>query len=99
MRLGFRELLDRYGNEVVMGRGTVTLETIAGVRPDVVLVDLESIESSDLAGGVADRFPEVTLVACSSTRPIMRVYPAHNGGASYDADLTPELLVEAIATG
>lgn len=82
-----------------MGTETVTLESIESIRPDAVVVDLETIESSGLAVGVAEAFPEVTVVACSSTRPIMRVYPAHSGGASYDADLTPELLVEAIATG
>jgi DNA-binding NarL/FixJ family response regulator len=52
-------------------------------RPDVVLLDLDADGTPERADRLSRQFPALTVVACSSIHPTMRVYPRHHHGESY----------------
>jgi hypothetical protein len=45
---------------------------------------------------MSSAFPAVTVIACSSAEPIMRVFPPFHHGESYCAPFTPVLLAAAV---
>jgi len=55
--------------------------------PDVVLLNTERPATQRLVDELVNRYPEVTVITCSSGVPEMRVYPAHHGGESYRCPL------------
>ena len=72
------------------------LERVGELRPDVVVLNLDTEEESRLATRIATVFPEVKVVACSTDEPRMRVFPRLHRGESYESDLSPDLLGDAI---
>lgn len=98
VKLGLEDLFAVEDMEVVTAPHTVSamLEAVADGAPDVVLLDLDSRGVQRVVGKIARKFPEVKIVACSSTEPSMRVYPAYRQDQSYESALSPEALVEAL---
>ena len=56
-------------------------------RPDVVVLDLDRPATPQLAERLVRTFPGLTVVACSTRRPRMRVYPPFHEGESYESEL------------
>jgi len=97
-RLGLREFLDEEGFEIV-AEETVPggiLDLLTEVRPDVVVIDLDTDGGLEVASRIATGFPAVKVIACSSESPTMRVFPPFHHGESYVSELTPSLLAESV---
>ena len=45
---------------------------------------------------IVHRFPRVKVVACSSSHPMMRIFPPLHYGEFYETDLDPALLTSAV---
>ena len=97
-RLGLREVLDEEGFDVVAEQGPPDelLELVTSVRPDVVLLDLDTERSMEFAGRISIDFPAVKLIACSPEDSTMRVFPPFHHGESYLSDLNPVALAETV---
>jgi DNA-binding NarL/FixJ family response regulator len=97
-QLGLTELLAELGFEMVaeQGEGERFLERVEELRPDVVVLDLDTEEGSRLAVRIASVFAAIKVVACSTDEPRMRVFPRFHGGESYESHLNPDLLSDAI---
>ena len=97
-RLGLREFLDEQGFEVVAEdtEAERIIDRLTEFRPDVVVVDLDNDDGTDLASRISSDFPAVKVIACSSEEPTMRVYPPFHWGESYLSELTPSLLAETV---
>lgn len=97
-RMGLRELLDEEGLDVVAEAeiGTGIIDCVSEVRPDVVLLDLETEGALDVASRIASEFPAIKVIVCSSEEPVMRVFPSFHHGESYGSRLTRALLARAL---
>jgi DNA-binding NarL/FixJ family response regulator len=100
VRLGLRELLENEdGCDVVAeesGEDEV-LDRLLAALPDVVVLDLDDEPgAAHLVRTITSGFPAVTIIACSSQRPAMQVFPSFHRGESYTSELSPELLIEAV---
>src|SRR5688572_31013386 len=97
-RMGLRRLLSDEGLDVLDAAGVRAgiIARLGEVEPDVVLLDLDAEEVPDLAARISSTFPAITVIACSSAEPIMRVFPSFHHGESYCAPLTPVLLAAAV---
>jgi DNA-binding NarL/FixJ family response regulator len=98
VRMGIRDVLDGEGDRVAT-RETPNHELVSGRRAwptDVVVLDLDCEGGAALAGRIASEFPAVKVIACSAGTPTMRVYPPHRNGASYTAELSPSVLIDAV---
>jgi DNA-binding NarL/FixJ family response regulator len=95
--LGIRELLSEEGLVLSTQNGSHErlLSRMRDERPDVLLLDLDRERVGTAARAVAEEFPAVTVIACSSEDARMVVFPAH-GGAPEEQRLTPERLVNAV---
>ena len=97
-RMGLRELLAQEGVEVLGAaetRGEI-FPRLCEAQPDVVLLDLDTGDSPQLAARIATDFPATKVIACSSDRPIMRVFPPFHYGESYIAPFTRVLFSATI---
>jgi DNA-binding NarL/FixJ family response regulator len=96
--LGLEKSLGEAGFDVVAERITneTMIRRISDVRPDVVLIDLDSGGGLEAAGEIASHFPAMKVIACSSDQPTMRVFPPFHNGESYFADLDLKLLADEI---
>ena len=99
-RMGLRELLAEQGLQVLGTAGTrgEIIPRLSEVEPDVVLLDLDTEESPELATRISAAFPAVKIIACSSEKPIMRVFPPFHYGESYIAPFTRVLFAAALRT-
>lgn len=97
-RAGLRDFLAEHGLLPLGGdRGTVDVfAQVAELYPDAVVIDLDSGDAAATGDAIAGRYPGVTVVACSSERPVMRIRHAW-GGQPYDAILSGPALAEAAA--
>jgi DNA-binding NarL/FixJ family response regulator len=97
-RLGLHAVLEEEGCEVVEPEygSDQLVGRIGAERPDVVVLDLDSGGAEELARRIAERHPAVRVIACSSEQPTMRVYPPFRNGESYESDLSPAHLAEAV---
>lgn len=97
-RLGLREFLDEEGIDVVAEEVAPAeiVERLTEVRPDVVVVDLDTDGGLDAATRIASSFPSVKVIACSSEEPTMRIFPPFHHGESYVSELTPSLLAQTV---
>lgn len=82
--LGLRDLLQDDGVEVI----STNLDEPDGVArviplPDVVLLNSERVATERIVAELVSRYPEITVITCSSGVAQMRVYPSHHGGESY----------------
>jgi DNA-binding NarL/FixJ family response regulator len=96
--VGLRGVLEDGGFEVVSEQPASDglLDLLQRSDPDVVIIDLDAHESRELAFRIARRFPTIQIVACSSDRPSMLVFPAGGGGRSYRRNLSSSRLVEVL---
>jgi DNA-binding NarL/FixJ family response regulator len=99
--MGLRGVLEDEGFEVVSEQPASDglLDVLQRIEPDVVIIDLDAGKSRELAFRVARDFPAVKVVACSSDRPSMLVFPAGEAGRSYRVGLSPSQLVEVLRDG
>lgn len=98
VRLGLREIFDRDGSDVTTDETATSniLDRLVETLPDVVLLDLDNDGIDELARQIACRYPAVKVIACSSAKPAMRIFPPFHHGESYVSDLSPALLVDAV---
>lgn len=98
VRLGFRELLEEGATGLVAEEVACAdiVDRLVSSLPDVVLLDLDTPGTHALARRIACEFPAVGVIACSSQRPEMRIYPRFHHGESYASRLSQSLLIEAI---
>jgi DNA-binding NarL/FixJ family response regulator len=96
-RVGLADLLTEAGCDVLPDRpaSTALLDRVVSEAPAVVVLDLDTLDADDTARLLANRFPAMTVIACSSVELTMRVYPPFHGGESYLSKLSPDLLVRA----
>jgi AmiR/NasT family two-component response regulator len=96
-RVGLVDLLEEAGCEVLPDRPTslALFERVVSEAPGVVVLDLDGHDTEKEARLLTDRFPAVTVIACSSVDLTMRVYPPFHGGESYLTKLSPDRLVRA----
>jgi AmiR/NasT family two-component response regulator len=99
-RMGLQRLLSDEGLDVLDAAGVPPgiIARLGEVQPDVVLLDLDAEEVPDLAARISSTFPSVTVIACSSAEPIMRVFPPFHDGESYIAPFTRVQFAAAVKT-
>ena len=99
-RMGLRRLLDDEGLHVLEAAGARPgiMARLSEVQPDVVLLDLDAEEVPGLAAQISSTFPSMTVIACSSAEPIMRVFPPFHHGESYIAPFTRVQFAAAVRT-
>ena len=97
-RLGLRDVLDEEGFDVVAEQGAPDelFDLLTRVRPDVVLLDLDTDSSVEFAGRISTDFPAVKIIACSAEESTMRVFPPFHHGESYVSNLDPHALAETV---
>ena len=95
-RLGLEQILRVDGIELVGAQGADMLDRICEALPDVIVLDLDKRSTGDLVHAIVHRFPRVKVVACSSSHPLMRVFPPLHYGEFYESDLDPALLTSAV---
>jgi DNA-binding NarL/FixJ family response regulator len=95
-RLGFESLLRLDGVQLVQATGSTVVRRLVEAPPDVVVLDLDQWETAELVQWIVHRYPAVKVVACSSGRPMIRVFPPLHYGESYTTRLDPALLTSAI---
>ena len=98
VRIGLRELLASDEVEVVADaeQPLGVIGRVTEARPDVVILDLDSAETSITAQRISTTFPAIKVITCSSDEPVMRVFPAFHHGEYYEAGLTLSALAAAI---
>jgi AmiR/NasT family two-component response regulator len=98
-RAGVRDFLVEQGLSPIgdEAAGSV-LAQVAKLHPDAVVIDMESEDSVVMAGVLASCYPEMTVIACSAERPMMRVTPSR-GREPYSAILSGQALAEAVRSG
>jgi chemotaxis response regulator CheB len=94
-RLGLEDILRQDGIEL-MDAGADVLGRVLEALPDVIVLDLDKHATTDLVHVIVHRFPAVKVVACSSIRPTVRVFPPLHYGEFYETDLDPALLTSAV---
>jgi DNA-binding NarL/FixJ family response regulator len=102
VRVGFRLILERAGIEVVgeSQNGRVAVETVAQLRPDVVLMDIRMPELDGIAAtrAIAAATPETRVLVLTTFDLDEYVYEAVRAGASgfLLKDVAPSDLVHAV---
>ena len=97
IRESLREILDEEGMILVAedGSGRDLMGRFLESRPDVVIVDLDDA-GLESAREIATTYPAVKVIACSSNRPTLRVYPPFHRGESYEVLLSLESFANAV---
>lgn len=93
-RLGLQSILTRDGIELT--ETTDVFDALLQALPDVIVLDLDQRDVLDLVHRIVRLFPSVKVVACSSARPLMRIFPPLHYGESYTTELDPALLASAV---
>ena len=94
-RAGVSDLLVELGlHPLSADNGGEVMSQVAELYPDAVVIDMDSDDAEATAAALADRYPGVTVVACSAERPVMEVRPAW-GGEPYTAIFSGPALAEA----
>jgi len=96
VQAGLEAILADQQVDVVRAGGRDLLASVVEAVPDVVVLDLDREASGMLAHRLCTRYPALTVVACSSEHPTMRVFPPFHHGESYTSRLDEELLRELI---
>jgi AmiR/NasT family two-component response regulator len=96
VRLGFEEALQSAGFQLVEASAEDLTGSVMAVLPDVVMIDLDRPDASDLAMQVVTSFPSVKVIACSSVEPTMRIFMPFHGGESYVVELGVAELADAL---
>ncbi len=90
-RLGFVDILDDRQVELVETLAMGVLERLVEVLPSVVVLDQDKQETDELVNTIVHDFPAIRVIACSSERPTMRIFPSFHRGESYTRPLEPSL--------
>ena len=94
--LGLQTLLTDAGFEVLPATETSFFPSVIALRPDAVVFDSDDHAALEQARHIAAEFPAIPVVACSSERALMHVFPPFHQGESYVLQLTRDLLAEAL---
>jgi CheY-like chemotaxis protein len=98
VRAGLDDLLRHPGLQVVHADAGELEAKLLAELPDVVLLDLDAPGARETARRISTDFPALTVVACSSVDPTMRIYPRFHHGESYTRSLGEETsLTDAVA--
>jgi len=95
-RLGLEDILRVDGIELIGAAGVDVLDRLLEALPDVIVLDLDKRATLDQVQVIVHRFPAVKVVACSSSHPMMRIFPPLHYGEFYETDLDPALLTSAV---
>lgn len=98
VRAGFDEVLRGQCLEVLRPEGHDLFERLLGALPDVVVLDLDRDGTPALVQRLVCEFPAVMVVACSTVRPVMRVYPPFHYGESYESELEADAFMTVVRT-
>jgi CheY-like chemotaxis protein len=90
VRAGLDDLLRGARLEVVHADAGDLWDRLLADLPDVVLLDLDAPGARETARRISTDFPALTVVACSSIDPTMRIYPRFHHGESYTSPLGAE---------
>jgi DNA-binding NarL/FixJ family response regulator len=94
-RRGLLGFLDDAGVDVITASSRNVATRLRETDADVVLLNLDEVGAGEQAQEIADTFPQLKVIACSSERPTMLVLPPHGAG-SYTSPLTSALLREEV---
>jgi DNA-binding NarL/FixJ family response regulator len=95
-RRGLLGFLDDAGFDVVTASSRESVATkLRETNADVVLLNLDADGAGERAREIAEFFPQLKVIACSSERPTMLVVPPH-GADSYTSPLTSARLQEEV---
>lgn len=95
VRAGFDDILSGHDVEIFTAPDDELLDELAESSADVVVIDLDRPGAVELAERIAADHPTLKVVACSSVRPTMRVFPAFHG-EPYVSELRPELFTDIV---
>jgi hypothetical protein len=95
-RAGFDDVLRGGTLEVLRTDGQDLFDLLVDAMPHVVVLDGDQTVTTALIGRLVREFPSVTVVACSTRDPLMRVYPPFHRGEFYEAYLEPEAFLVAV---
>jgi AmiR/NasT family two-component response regulator len=95
--MALRRLLEQEGLAVA-GEATTAeiIPLVDEVQPDVLLLDLDDVQTGGIAAEACARLPSMTVIAWSSAEPVMRVFPPQHRGESHDSPLTVDRLAAAL---
>ena len=92
-RLGFTDILTADGAvRLLEARAPDLVDRLLEALPDVVVLDEDKSDTVGLVQRIVHEFPSIRVIACSSERPTMRIFPAFHHGESYTSPLEPALL-------
>ena len=97
-RLGLEDVLRHDGVDFIEMPNLALAQGLVEVLPHVVVLDWDAAETGDLVRLITRDFPVITVIACSSVVPLMRVFPSMHRGESYTSCLDPALLTRDIHT-
>lgn len=98
VRAGVEDLLRAACIEVLHSDGDL-VDRLVEDLPDAVVLNLDDEASVPLAARISTLFPALTVIACSSAEPMMRVFPRFHHGESYLSSLRYESLAAATTGG
>jgi CheY-like chemotaxis protein len=96
VRAGFDAVLRGECVEVLQADGRDVVTRLLEALPEVVVLDLDAPGTDELVRHLVLEFPALTVVACSTRRPVMRVYPPFHHGESYDSQLEPDVFTTTV---
>ncbi len=94
--LGVREVLIEGGCDVISSHQLLDRALIVEVRPDALVVDMDDHATVSRAEALVGDFPGMPLVECSSSIPLMRVFPGDGTGESFEVLLSAADLIQAV---
>jgi len=95
--MALRHLLQEHGLSVAgEARAGEIVPLVAEARPDVLLLDLDAADTEGIAAEACARLPSLTVIAWSSSEPVMRVFPPEQQGESEVSPLTIDRLAAAL---
>ena len=97
-RLGLREFLNEEGFDIVAEENSAEalMDLLTKVRPDVVVLDLDTNDDLEIAVRITSDYPAVKVIACSSESPRMIIFPPFHNGESYGMQLSPQVLAKEV---
>ena len=95
-RLGLEDAILPTAIDVLEVPNSSVGERLIDIMPDVVALDWHAAETWELIWLITHDYPVITVIACSSVVPLMRVFPSMHRGESYTTRQEPALLASAI---
>jgi len=96
VKAGLEAILSDQQVDVMQANGQDLMARVVEAMPHVVVFDLDREDSDELAMRLCTCYPSLTVVACSSAHPTMRVFPPFHHGESYTSQLDAEMLRELV---